>query len=175
MQVAGGCSLLLGGLRDPPRDGGGVGALVQGSAVLGKPLTSAPEPFTRVLSSRVVVGIRVGRDDEPGSLSRSFGLEELLEPRVDGLDQGVFAHVDVSGVVMDGESGTSAAQLAAVVATAPGLPLTGHPSAARDAEHAAAQQVGHVRGSGRSYVSRCHCQHALPIVTVDQGIVRGLG
>jgi hypothetical protein len=76
---------------------------------------------------------------------------------------------------MDGEAGACAAQLAAVVATAAGLPLTAHPSAARGAEDAAAQQVGHVRGPGRAYLSRCHCQDPLPIVAIDEGFVRGLG
>lgn len=97
MQVTGSGAFLLGCLGDPLCDRGRVGALVECLAVLGELLASVLEPFTRVLSGRVVVGVGVGCDDEPCGLLRSFGREEFLEPRVEGLDQRVLAYVDVRG------------------------------------------------------------------------------
>lgn len=159
------------GLGDPAGDSGGVGAAVEGAAVLGESVARIVKPFTRAVRDCVVLRVGVDVDNQLGGLVGSFGSEGFCEPEVERVDERVFAEVDVGGVVIDRDPGASAA----VVATAAALALAGHPPLACRAEHAPAQQVGDLGGPRRAYLRGCHCLYASPVVPVDEGVVGGFG
>jgi hypothetical protein len=79
-----------------------------------------------------------GRHDLLGGLSFVFGCEELTEPFVEGLDDGLLAYEDVAGMRV-ADTGIAGLGGASVVAARDVSGLSVHASSARRAEHAAAE------------------------------------
>ena len=128
-----------------------------------------------LVDSSLVGGIVGGGiDDCSRGLGSALWREQVVEPIVERLDEWLLAYVDVNGMVDLGRL-VDCGGVAAVVATVVALVRTRHPPPADRAMDAAAQQVSSCRVDVGHVAHGSVWLHTLPLITIDERLVRPFG
>jgi hypothetical protein len=175
LELRQGSSLLARGFGDPRCHGRRVGTVVESGPVLGESLASIGKRVPSLVGSRFVGGIVRGCiDDRLSGAGGMLGSEEFVQLLVERFDERLLSHVHVDGMV-DGRAGSAAPKFAAVVAAPVALVRPRHAPAADRASNAPSQEVSRLLAALGSWLAALGRLDSVPVLAIDERLVRGLG